>query len=246
MYIIDIFRSKENPRDNFSAMKRTLRPSSGGFDNATEGLTADTTTASTGAACSRGFGRAGKLWMTAVNRNQAESIITRGSLPRDSTNRQWVRVGMGKHRGNLMGNSTSSRGGRVAASPKCVARKKRETSTEESVEEKREIRERGGVSIKPRGFLSPQVVNMKFLWRSRKTYRFVRTSRRGLSISGTREPGRPQKRAKDVERENERERNEKERLQRVAGRSALYEVIVKGCEMHIFLREERVRCKGRG
>lgn len=32
--------------------------------------------------------RAGKLWTTAVNRNQAESIITVGSLPRDSTNRQ--------------------------------------------------------------------------------------------------------------------------------------------------------------
>lgn len=30
----------------------------------------------------------GKLWTTAVNRNQAESIITVGSLPRDSTNRQ--------------------------------------------------------------------------------------------------------------------------------------------------------------
>lgn len=32
--------------------------------------------------------RAGKLWMTAVIRNQAESIITGGLLPRDSMNRQ--------------------------------------------------------------------------------------------------------------------------------------------------------------
>lgn len=78
--------------------------------------------------------------------------------------------------------------------------------------EKREIRQRGGVSIKSRGFLSPQIVNMKFLWRSRRTHRSVRMSRRGLSISGTREL--PRLRNREREREKKK-RNEK--LQRIAG-----------------------------
>lgn len=67
--------------------------------------------------------------MTAVNRNQAESIITDGSLPRDSTNRQGgggIEGRAGQDRGNLMGNSTLPRrrwvAGRSVA--KCVAREK--------------------------------------------------------------------------------------------------------------------------
>lgn len=72
--------------------------------------------------------------MTAVNRNQAESIITDGSLPRDSTNRQGgggIEGRAGQDRGNLMGNSTLPRRGWVVASRNAWQEKKSDSEKRE-------------------------------------------------------------------------------------------------------------------
>lgn len=154
--------------------------------------------------------------MTAVNRNQAESIITGGSLPRNSTNRQGVERGEtegSNGRGNLMGNSTSLRRGWVVASrnawreKKTWARKRGENRKERERErEKRNqkwekicLAERGS-----RGSFSSRFVNMNFLWGvARKIYRpgchvtdFQFPARESLAVFREREKGREEDREK--------------------------------------------------
>lgn len=76
------------------------------------------------------------------------------------------------------------------------------------------IQERGGVSIKSRGFLSPQIVNMKFLWRSWKTYRS------GCHVADFQFPARENPAASEEGRkESEREQEEEETEKREAARS---------------------------
>jgi len=117
---------------------------------------------------------------------------------------------------------------------------------------RRENRKRRGgaqgvddASVRSRGFLSHRFVNVKFLWRSRKTYRA------GCHVADFQFPARESPAFKEEggkgregrERERERER----KSAGVMGRSALHQVIVADCEsarcMSTASLDQETRCK---
>lgn len=150
---------------------------------------------------------------------------------------------MGKDRGNLMGNSTSSRRGRVAACREMRGeRKKKEGHRRKKRGRERDSGARGGVSIKSRGFLSPQIVNMKFLWRSYRGRPTVPdVTSRTFNFRHARTP--PRKREEETRRERERERLQSTGVMAIgAVRSDCQRL--RRCKMHadsIFPRKERMR-----